>query len=100
MARRRYMPNLIDTEISPFSKIASTSGFFTYGEFYHHYSHNELLNQTLTVLSLSEKEIEEEEKENEEEKESSTLSDHARSLQALTHLIQQSSEDYNKQSKE
>ena len=95
MARRRYMPNLIDTEISPFSKIASTSGFFTYGEFYHHYSHNELLNQTLTVLSLSEKEIEEEEKENEEEKESSTLSDHARSLQALTHLIQQSSEDYN-----
>jgi c-di-GMP phosphodiesterase len=100
MARRRYMPNLIDIEINPFSQIATTSGFFTYGEFYHHHNHNELLNQTLTVLSLSEKEIEEEDKENDEAIGDSTLSDHARSLQALTHLIQQSSEDYNKQSKE
>lgn len=100
MARRRYMPNLIDIEISPFSQIATTAGFFTYGEFYHHYDHNELLNQTLTVLALSEREIENENEENDKELQDSALSDHARSLQALTHLIQQSAEDYNKQSKE
>ena len=100
MARRRYMPNLINIEINPFSQIATTSGFFTYGEFYHHHNYNELLNQTLTVLSLSEKEIEIQNDENQEDVEDTALSDHARSLQALTHLIQQSSEDYNKQSKE
>ena len=100
MARRRYMPNLINIEINPFSQIATTSGFFTYGEFYHHHNYNELLNQTLTVLSLSEKEIEIQNDENQNEVEDTALSDHARSLQALTHLIQQSSEDYNKQSKE
>jgi c-di-GMP phosphodiesterase len=100
MARRRYMPNLIDIEINPFSQIATTSGFFTYGEFYHHHNHNELLNQTLTVLSLSEKEIEIQDDESQKDVEDTALSDHARSLQALTHLIQQSSEDYSKQSKE
>lgn len=100
MARRRYMPNLIDIEISPFSQIATTAGFFTYGEFYHHYDHNELLNQTLTVLALSEKEIENEDENNDKELQDTALSDHARSLQALTHLIQQSAQDYNKQSKE
>lgn len=100
MARRRYMPNLIDIEISPFSQIATTAGFFTYGEFYHHYDHNELLNQTLTVLALSEKEIENEDENNDKELQDTALSDHARSLQALTHLIQQSAQDYNRQSKE
>ena len=28
--------------------------FFTYSEFYHHNGHNKLLNQTLTVVALSE----------------------------------------------
>ena len=92
MARRRYMPNLIDIEIKPFSKIAPTAGFFTYGEFYHNSGNNELLNQTLTILALSEKK----DNVNYEEKsiehiEDTKLSDHAKSLQALTHLIQQSS---------
>jgi diguanylate cyclase (GGDEF)-like protein/PAS domain S-box-containing protein len=50
MARRRFMPDLIEKEIEPFSKIAPTAGFFTYGEFFS----NELLNQTLTILALSE----------------------------------------------
>ncbi|MGA1932027.1 FIST N-terminal domain-containing protein [Arcobacter sp. YIC-464] len=99
MARRRYIPNLIDIEIKPFSKIANTSGFFTYGEFYHNEGQNELLNQTLTVVGLSENdEITYEEKEKFEKNENQ-ISDHARSLQALTHLIQQSSQDYNNQSK-
>ena len=100
MARRRYMPDLINVEIKPFSKIAPTAGFFTYGEFYHNNGNNELLNQTLTILALSEKDDATYEKEEIYENESSSLSDHAKSLQALTHLIQQSSTDYNIQSKE
>ncbi len=104
MARRRYMPNMIDLEIEPFSKVASTSGFFTYGEFYHNNYHNELLNQTLTVLALSEKAdssvVKTKKIEPLQIHEHSEISEHARSLQALTHLIQQSSKDYNEQSKE
>ncbi len=100
MARRRYMPDLIEIEIKPFSKIAPTAGFFTYGEFYHNCGTNELLNQTLTILALSEKEDVDYEAQPIEHTEDTKLSDHAKSLQALTHLIQQSSSDYNKQSKE
>jgi signal transduction histidine kinase len=100
MARRRYMPDLIDIEIQPFSKIAPTAGFFTYGEFYHNDGFNELLNQTLTILALSEKDEANFKTLANDEIADSVLSEHARSLQALTHLIQQSSEDYCKQSKE
>jgi signal transduction histidine kinase len=101
MARRRYMPDMIDIEIKPFSKIAPTSGFFTYGEFYHANGHNEMLNQTLTIVALSESSIS---KKN-SKKPATTLpatkiSEHARSLQALTHLIQKSSKDYSEQSEE
>mgnify|MGYP003423067015 FL=1 len=99
MARRRYMPDLINIEIKPFSKIATTAGFFTYGEFYHNAGTNELLNQTLTILALSEKDDIKNEERDVEEIEKTKLSDHAKSLQALTHLIQQSSTDYNEQSK-
>ena len=100
MARRRYMPDLINLEIKPFSTIANTSGFFTYGEFYHNNGNNELLNQTLTVLALSEKDEANYEKRDLLQSTESKISDYARSLQALTHLIQQSSRDYNEQSKE
>lgn len=100
MARRRYMPNIIDLEIEPFSKIAPTSGFFTYGEFYHNKekNSNQFLNQTLTVVALSEKENSIKTKAF-PPKEENQISEHARSLQALTHLIQQSTKDYNEQSK-
>lgn len=100
MARRRYMPDLMDIEIKPFSKIAPTAGFFTYGEFYHNCGNNELLNQTLTILALSEKDEANYEADPMEYIEDSSLTDHAKSLQALTHLIQQSSSDYSIQSQE
>lgn len=54
MGRRRFMPDLIEKEILPLQEIAPTSGFFTYGEFYHNEDKNELLNQTMTILALSE----------------------------------------------
>lgn len=99
MARRRYMPSMIDMEIKPFSQLAPTSGFFTYGEFYHNNEHNELLNQTLTIVALSEKKTKNENI-NRKKIVENPISEHARSLQALTHLIQQSSKDYTNQSKE
>ena len=53
MARRRFIPNDIFKEITQFSNIATTTGFFTYGEFYTADCF-ELLNQTLTAVALCE----------------------------------------------
>jgi len=56
MARRRYLGNSINKEIAPLSSIAPISGFFTYGEFYTNPAshHSSLLNETMTILTLSE----------------------------------------------
>ena len=55
MARRRFMKNYIETELKSLSSIGDVSGFFTYGEFFHSQSNNQLLNETMTILALSEK---------------------------------------------
>jgi len=85
MARRRFMPNMIQHETMPFNKIAPTSGFFTYGEFFSH-SKKELLNQTMTILALSESNInfknKQKSKTNQATKE--TRDD---TIKALSHLI-------------
>ncbi|BAF72804.1 PAS domain S-box protein [Sulfurovum sp. NBC37-1] len=52
-ARKHIMPDMIHKEIEPLQAIAPTSGFFTYGEFYTD-KRKELLNQTMTIVSLSE----------------------------------------------
>ncbi len=58
MARRRFLGTFIDYEIKPLSRIAPVSGFFTYGEFYTNESNKRcsLLNETMTLLALSERE--------------------------------------------
>ncbi|MEA3523116.1 MAG: PAS domain-containing protein, partial [Campylobacterota bacterium] len=53
MARRHFMPNDIESETLPLADIAPASGFFTYGEFFTAQK-RELLNQSMTVLALSE----------------------------------------------
>ena len=53
MARRHFMPDLIETETLPLQNVAPTSGFFTYGEFFTS-KKKELLNQSMTIISLSE----------------------------------------------
>lgn len=99
MARRRFMPFLIKLGIGSFSKTAATSGFFTYSEFYHHEGHNKLLNQTLTVVALSEST----DKRlpfctiNQEETKKHTF--YSKTIESLTHLIEQSACDYDEQSK-
>ena len=58
MARRRLLDDCISNEISPlFELTKSLAGFFTYGEFFSSNCKNELLNQTMTILRLSEEEI-------------------------------------------
>jgi len=53
MARRRFLEKGIEYETMPLQDVAPTSGFFTYGEFFTSKG-NELLNQTMTIISLQE----------------------------------------------
>ena len=56
MARLALMQDSIKDEMKALAQITNVSGFFTYGEFYTNTKNkkNELLNQTMTILSLSE----------------------------------------------
>ena len=54
MARKRLMGESVLNEILPLSVIAPTSGFFTYGELFTKGENHEFLNQTMTILTLSE----------------------------------------------
>ena len=60
MARRALLQNDINLELLPLRELAPISGFFAYGEFYHNCKdnvcNNQLLNQTMTLLAISEKE--------------------------------------------
>jgi nitrogen-specific signal transduction histidine kinase len=102
MARRRYMPDIIQVEIEPFAKVAPVAGFFTYGEFFHTNStgKNELLNQTLTVVALSESNQKQQSipatKHSNIPKE---YTEYATTIQALTNLIEQSTADLEDQAK-
>ncbi len=99
MARRRYIPDLIYKENASYSNIANTSGFFTYAEFYSNNGQNELLNQTFTVVSLSEKTTINKKIKVSTKNENMSSTNYSKTMQTLTHLIEQSSKDYDIQSK-
>ncbi len=54
MARRRFLDKQVRKELQKFEAISDCSGFFTYGEFFHSKNSNELFNETMTVVLLSE----------------------------------------------
>lgn len=83
MARRRFMPDKIQEEIIPLQDLAPTSGFFTYGEFFHRVGSNELLNQSMTILAMSESEST---IQNHRMIESDHESGYSKTLHALTHF--------------
>ncbi len=88
MARRRFMPEEIENETLVYNQIAPASGFFTYGEFFSTSQSKELLNQSMTVLALSE-----EEKAN-SKKVTVTIEKNASStIHALSHLIHVSTQE-------
>lgn len=100
MARRRYLGDLIHSENKAYANISNTSGFFAYGEFYHHKNSNELYNQCFTVVGLSEtKKKKTSNQYIEPEINNKVSSTHSKTMQTLTHLIEQSSIDYDEQSK-
>ena len=54
MARRRFMNEYVEKELDVLKTLGEVAGFFTYGEFYHSETSNKLMNQTMTILVLSE----------------------------------------------
>ena len=54
MARRRFLKEDASNELKILKQLGDVFGFYTYGEFYHNQSSNQLLNETMTLLSLSE----------------------------------------------
>jgi len=57
MARRHFMPDIIEIETLPMHVISPVTGFFTYGEFFTS-DKPELLNQSMTLVALSENDLE------------------------------------------
>jgi nitrogen-specific signal transduction histidine kinase len=97
MARRRFLQESVELELEPLTSIAPVSGFFTYGEFftnsieYINVRKNELLNETMTILGLSEGESEDYDQ---EFVPSSRQSDEfAKTLSALSNLINVSTKE-------
>ncbi len=90
LARRHYLNDDIINELLPLAKIAPTSGFFTHGEFYTA-KKKEFLNQTMTLLVLSEDEqVNSKKRINKISKE---FTHQAISINALAHLINVVSEE-------
>lgn len=56
MARRHFMPDIIEIETLPMDVISPVTGFFTYGEFFTS-DKPELLNQSMTLVALSENKV-------------------------------------------
>ncbi len=88
MARKGFLADMIEREIAPFAKFADVSGFFTYGEFFKAKC-NMFLNQTMTVLILSENE-----RKIKIDKEKSDIKEFS-ILKTLTHLIKVTSNELN-----
>ncbi|MEA2098774.1 MAG: EAL domain-containing protein [Campylobacterota bacterium] len=55
MARRRFMKEHIEDDLKATRNLGEISGFFTYGEFFSSKNKNQLLNESMTILALSEK---------------------------------------------
>ncbi|MCD6433915.1 MAG: FIST C-terminal domain-containing protein, partial [Sulfurimonas sp.] len=93
-ARRSMLNNYLNDELSILSKIAPTSGFITYGEFFHDAKScsNNLLNITTTYVVLNENKTT---KEIDYSKEFITKDKRDVTLKALTTLIGKTSEDLN-----
>ena len=90
MARRHFIGNSIEQELAPLHALAPMAGFFTYGEFFFR-KRNKLLNQTLTVIGLTESALPE--KRYTEEKYCGRQTPAYSSVNALIHLINKTSSE-------
>ena len=99
MARRRFMPALIENEIEPFQQMVETSGFFTYGEFYSCDQGKVSMNQTMTMLGLSESDAVHKVDFTHKEY-GSGLNSYQKSIKALSHLLNVTIEELNEKNRE
>ena len=94
MARRRFLQDNIEAELQLYPKDIPVSGFFTYGEFFSSNKNNKLLNQSMTILMLSEKdEVVHNEHSPLVERNIDEGKEYAETLEALAHLVNVSSYD-------
>ncbi len=94
MARKIFIGDEISLELKPLNKITELSGFFTYGEFFSDtkINENKLLNQTMTILALSENTETIPPKKNDNQIITNKSSQY-RTLEALTHLLTQTTSE-------
>ena len=93
--RKYFMGEEIESEIMPLEKIAPVSGFFTYGEFFTS-NQKDLFNQTMTLVSLSESDSIHKISTDTRPKQ---VDINSASIEALTHLINITSEEVKEQNK-
>ena len=97
MARRRFLQENIEAELGLYPKEIPVSGFFTYGEFFSSQKRKKLLNQSMTILMLSEsKELLKTKKSKLIERSRQDSGEYSETLEALAHLVNVSSDDLNK----
>ncbi|MGP2657330.1 FIST N-terminal domain-containing protein [Malaciobacter sp. WC5094] len=99
LARRRYMPHLISQESKAYANITNTCGFFANGEFFYEDEKAKLLNQTFTVISLSENPHRNNFSINNLKDTNKQDDFYTRNIKTLTHLIEASSKDHDEQSR-
>ena len=91
MARKHLLGKGIVAELELLNRIAPMSGFFTYGEFFHYKNHsNELLNQTMTIVTVSESNTLHNNKRIEDK---SYTNNESHTVSALSHLISVTSKE-------
>ncbi|MFT6928054.1 MAG: diguanylate cyclase (GGDEF)-like protein [Psychromonas sp.] len=87
ICRSTFLQTKVSLELEHFNFIAPTCGFFTYGEFFQKNNNLYLLNNSLTVLGLSENKIQTQVNDLEEYKNYNVYDNkHFMILDALTHL--------------
>ncbi len=93
--RKYFMGEEVESETLPLQSIAPVSGFFTYGEFFTS-NKKELLNQSMTLVSLSECDTVTKAKKELEVEQTDTKSI---SMNGLSHLINMTTKEVNEQTK-
>jgi len=91
--RKYFMGDDVENETLPLQDIAPVSGFFTYGEFFTS-NKKELFNQTMTLVSLSESNTI---RETSFTVKSQQTDVNSASIEALTHLVNVSSQEVKEQ---
>lgn len=84
-ARKTFLGQSITREISPLNQLGSTAGFIGRGQFYQGPNGSELMNETMTVLTLSE---DPEATHSELPEPENHTTDFIKNLNALSHLTQ------------